>query len=197
MTQTTDRPAAEPGARGRPRHHRHDLRLVLGPDREEARASSTASRPWSTSPPRRPPCATPRRSPSSSCSARCAPPATAPRSSTAAPHRARPARPARRATSTTRSPPRTPSSAARWSRPCSPCRSSCSRWCPASTSPTAPWVQLVLATPVVLWCAWPFHRAAAMNARHGASTMDTLVSLGVLAAYLWSASSCSPVALPA
>ena len=49
------------------------------------------------------------------------------------------------------------------------------------------WVQLALATPVVLWCAWPFHRAAAMNARHGASTMDTLVSIGVLTAYLWSA----------
>ena len=49
------------------------------------------------------------------------------------------------------------------------------------------WVQLVLATPVVLWAAWPFHRAAAMNARHGASTMDTLVSIGVLTAYLWSA----------
>ena len=39
---------------------------------------------------------------------------------------------------------------------------------------------------MVLWCAWPFHRAAAMNARHGASTMDTLVSIGVLTAYLWS-----------
>src|SRR6478609_329057 len=51
----------------------------------------------------------------------------------------------------------------------------------------SPWVQLVLATPVVLWCAWPFHRAAFLNARHGASTMDTLVSIGVLAAYLWSA----------
>jgi len=51
----------------------------------------------------------------------------------------------------------------------------------------SPWVQLVLATPVVLWCGWPFHRAAAMNARHGASTMDTLVSIGVLTAYLWSA----------
>ncbi|GAA4404183.1 heavy metal translocating P-type ATPase [Fodinibacter luteus] len=48
------------------------------------------------------------------------------------------------------------------------------------------WVQLVLATPVVLWAGWPFHRAAALNARHGASTMDTLVSLGVLTAYLWS-----------
>jgi Cu+-exporting ATPase len=49
------------------------------------------------------------------------------------------------------------------------------------------WVQLALATPVVLWCAWPFHRAAYLNARHGASTMDTLVSIGVLTAYLSSA----------
>ena len=49
------------------------------------------------------------------------------------------------------------------------------------------WVQLILATPVVLWAAWPFHRAAFVNARHGASTMDTLVSLGVLVAYLSSA----------
>ena len=52
---------------------------------------------------------------------------------------------------------------------------------------SSPWVQLALATPVVLWAGWPFHRAAAMNARHGASTMDTLVSIGVLTAYLWSA----------
>ncbi|MCE1178096.1 MAG: cadmium-translocating P-type ATPase [Micrococcales bacterium] len=49
-----------------------------------------------------------------------------------------------------------------------------------------PWAQFALTTPVVAWAAWPFHRAAAINARHGASTMDTLVSLGVLAAYLWS-----------
>ncbi|MGW1886115.1 heavy metal translocating P-type ATPase [Streptomyces sp. NPDC001970] len=48
------------------------------------------------------------------------------------------------------------------------------------------WVALVLATPVVAWGAWPFHRAAALNLRHGSATMDTLVSLGVLAAYLWS-----------
>ncbi|HET8594952.1 MAG TPA: cation transporter, partial [Intrasporangium sp.] len=54
------------------------------------------------------------------------------------------------------------------------------------TFPASPWLQLVLATPVVGWCAWPFHRAAAVNARHLASTMDTLVSLGVLAAYLYS-----------
>jgi Cu+-exporting ATPase len=49
-----------------------------------------------------------------------------------------------------------------------------------------PWLELVLTTPVVFWCAWPFHRAAAVNARHLASTMDTLVSIGVLAAYLYS-----------
>jgi Cu+-exporting ATPase len=48
------------------------------------------------------------------------------------------------------------------------------------------WVSLALATPVVTWCAWPFHRAAAVNLRHGATTMDTLVSMGVLAAYGWS-----------
>ena len=58
---------------------------------------------------------------------------------------------------------------------------------PGIDLPNSAWVQLVLATPVVLWCGWPFHRAAAMNARHGASTMDTLVSIGVLTAYLWSA----------
>ncbi len=49
------------------------------------------------------------------------------------------------------------------------------------------WVVFALATPVVTWCAWPFHRAAAINLRHGSTTMDTLVSLGVSAAYLWSA----------
>jgi len=49
------------------------------------------------------------------------------------------------------------------------------------------WVAAVLALPVVSWAAWPFHRAAAINARHFASTMDTLVSIGVLAAYLYSA----------
>jgi Cu+-exporting ATPase len=48
------------------------------------------------------------------------------------------------------------------------------------------WISLVLATPVVTWGAWPFHRAAWMNIRHGAVTMDTLISLGVLAAFLWS-----------
>jgi Cu+-exporting ATPase len=48
------------------------------------------------------------------------------------------------------------------------------------------WVSLVLATPVVGWAAWPIHRAAALNLRHRAATMDTLVSVGVLAAYGWS-----------
>jgi Cu+-exporting ATPase len=48
------------------------------------------------------------------------------------------------------------------------------------------WLSLQLATPVVLWGAWPFHRAAWQNLRHRALTMDTLVSLGTLAAYVWS-----------
>ena len=48
------------------------------------------------------------------------------------------------------------------------------------------WASLTLAAPVVVWGAWPFHRAAAVNARHGATTMDTLVSLGVSAAFAWS-----------
>ncbi|WP_081815265.1 heavy metal translocating P-type ATPase [Leifsonia aquatica] len=48
------------------------------------------------------------------------------------------------------------------------------------------WVSLVLAAPVVLWGGWPFHRSAAVNLRHGATTMDTLVSLGTLAAFAWS-----------
>jgi Cu+-exporting ATPase len=48
------------------------------------------------------------------------------------------------------------------------------------------WLSLVLATPVATWGAWPFHRAAVANARHGVATMDTLISLGVTAAYAWS-----------
>ncbi|WP_083789013.1 heavy metal translocating P-type ATPase [Aeromicrobium marinum] len=48
------------------------------------------------------------------------------------------------------------------------------------------WVTLAAATPVVLWGAYPFHWSAALNARHGTATMDTLVSVGVSAAYLWS-----------
>ena len=48
------------------------------------------------------------------------------------------------------------------------------------------WLSLALTTPVVAWGGWPFHRAAWTNLRHGASTMDTLVSLGTLTAYGWS-----------
>ena len=48
------------------------------------------------------------------------------------------------------------------------------------------WVSLALATPVVLWAGLPFHRAAWANLRHGTATMDTLISMGTLAAYLWS-----------
>jgi Cu+-exporting ATPase len=48
------------------------------------------------------------------------------------------------------------------------------------------WLSLVLAAPVVVWGAWPFHRAAWVNLRHGAATMDTLVSVGTLAALGWS-----------
>ncbi len=48
------------------------------------------------------------------------------------------------------------------------------------------WVGLALSTPVVFWSGWPFHRAALANARHGAATMDTLISLGTLAAWGWS-----------
>ncbi|MFE9794719.1 heavy metal translocating P-type ATPase [Streptomyces goshikiensis] len=48
------------------------------------------------------------------------------------------------------------------------------------------WLSLTLAAPVVVWGAFPFHRAAWTNARHGAATMDTLVSVGTLAAFAWS-----------
>ena len=57
---------------------------------------------------------------------------------------------------------------------------------PAAQFPYWTWVELVLATPVVGWGAWSFHRAAARNLRHRAATMDTLVSLGITVAYLWS-----------
>ena len=48
------------------------------------------------------------------------------------------------------------------------------------------WLSLQLATPVVLWGAWPFHRAAWANLKHGTATMDTLISVGTLSAWLWS-----------
>ncbi|MCM3500540.1 heavy metal translocating P-type ATPase [Microbacterium sp. P26] len=57
---------------------------------------------------------------------------------------------------------------------------------PAWQFPGWQWVSLVLATPIVLWGGWPFHRATLRNARHGAASMDTLITLGTFAAYLWS-----------
>src|SRR5690348_14895340 len=57
---------------------------------------------------------------------------------------------------------------------------------PAWQFPGWAWVSLALASPVAVWGAWPFHRAALAGARHGAATMDTLISTGVTAAYLWS-----------
>ena len=48
------------------------------------------------------------------------------------------------------------------------------------------WLSLTLAAPVVVWGAWPFHRAAWLNLRHATATMDTLISIGVLAAFGWS-----------
>jgi len=48
------------------------------------------------------------------------------------------------------------------------------------------WVALALAAPVALWGAWPFHRAAIANLRHRSTTMDTLISVGVFAAFVWS-----------
>ncbi|WNV91114.1 heavy metal translocating P-type ATPase [Umezawaea sp. Da 62-37] len=57
---------------------------------------------------------------------------------------------------------------------------------PALQFPAWQWFSLALASTVVWVCGWPFHRAAAVNLRHGASTMDTLVSMGVVVSYLWS-----------
>jgi Cu+-exporting ATPase len=57
---------------------------------------------------------------------------------------------------------------------------------PALQFPYWQWASLALAAPVAVWGAWPFHRAACVNARHGGATMDTLISVGVSAAFLWS-----------
>jgi P-type Cu+ transporter len=57
---------------------------------------------------------------------------------------------------------------------------------PAFRFPGWQWLLIGLAAPVAIWAAWPFHRAALRNARHGTCTMDTLVSLGVIAACGWS-----------
>ncbi|BDH56019.1 hypothetical protein MTP03_09580 [Tsukamurella sp. PLM1] len=48
------------------------------------------------------------------------------------------------------------------------------------------WASLALAAPVILWGAWPFHTAAWANLKHGTATMDTLISMGTLSAFLWS-----------
>jgi P-type Cu+ transporter len=56
-------------------------------------------------------------------------------------------------------------------------------------SPVARWTAFALATPVATWGAWPFHRAAWRGVRTGGTSMDTLVSLGVIAAYTWSLAS--------
>jgi heavy metal translocating P-type ATPase len=57
---------------------------------------------------------------------------------------------------------------------------------PSLRFPAWQWVLLAMALPVATWCAWPFHHKALSAARHGASSMDTLVSLGVVAATVWS-----------
>ncbi|SDK45624.1 cation-transporting P-type ATPase A/B [Actinopolyspora mzabensis] len=57
---------------------------------------------------------------------------------------------------------------------------------PEARFPGWQWLIIALALPVAGWAAWPFHRAALRNARHGASSMDTLVSIGITAASVWS-----------
>ena len=57
---------------------------------------------------------------------------------------------------------------------------------PTMRFPGWQWLLVACAAPVALWCAWPFHRAALKNARHGSTSMDTLVSLGIVAACGWS-----------
>jgi Cu+-exporting ATPase len=57
---------------------------------------------------------------------------------------------------------------------------------PSLRFPGWQWVLLAMTLPVVTWCAWPFHRKAFVAARHGGSSMDTLVSLGVITAAAWS-----------
>ncbi|WP_442878145.1 heavy metal translocating P-type ATPase [Brachybacterium sp. J144] len=57
---------------------------------------------------------------------------------------------------------------------------------PAIQFPYWQWLSLALAAPVIVWGAWPFHKAAWTNLKHGAATMDTLISMGTSAALLWS-----------
>jgi P-type Cu+ transporter len=57
---------------------------------------------------------------------------------------------------------------------------------PSLRFPGWQWILLALAAPILTWAAWPFYKAAVRNARHGIATMDTLVSLGIVAAAAWS-----------
>ena len=57
---------------------------------------------------------------------------------------------------------------------------------PSLRFPGWQWILLVLAAPILTWAAWPFYKAAIRNARHGIATMDTLVSMGIVAATAWS-----------
>jgi Cu+-exporting ATPase len=57
---------------------------------------------------------------------------------------------------------------------------------PALQFPYWQWLSLAMAAPVIIWAGWPFHKAAYTNLRHGTATMDTLVSMGTTAAFLWS-----------
>ena len=78
-------------------------------------------------------------------------------------------------------------SAASSSPPCSPCPTVLISMVPAAdVRRLAVAAPFALTTPVVFWCGWRFHRATLVNLRHGAATMDTLVSIGTLAAWAWS-----------
>ena len=68
----------------------------------------------------------------------------------------------------------------------SPRRWPCWRWCAPLQFDGWEWLALALATPVVFWCGLAFHRATLLNARHLAATMDTLISVGTIAAWTWS-----------
>ena len=173
---------------GRPRDHRDDVRVLLGPDRAQAQQARRRAG---------------QRQPRHQTARRCTTPppvqpqdlVTAVRADRLRRHRPG-ARDRRRAGRRRRArgprPAGGPGAAAAragLARPDRPGRCS-SRWSRRSATPSArpvPGCELRARPPRSwLWAAWPFHRAAAVNARHGASTMDTLVSLGVLAAYGWS-----------
>ena len=167
--------------RRRARHHRHDLRVVRQPDRAQAQQARRGQRRRQL------------------------------RDREGAGHLRRaghPRRPARhRLGGRVRRGAARPARAARGRRPTrrtrrTPSSPGCSQRLVVSALLTVPvvllamvpalqfdawqWASLTLATPVVVWGAWPFHRAAWTNLRHAATTMDTLVSMGVLAAYAWS-----------